>query len=93
MGQPLSEMILMSALAESWLERCSRGRQALCSSSSCCGGICSCAAKDGSGTTERRPMAARKVTRQLDDPLLRRRGAPWRDAVGFLPAIRAENND
>jgi hypothetical protein len=25
------------------------------------------------------------------DPLLRRRG-PWRD-VGFLPAIRAENND
>jgi hypothetical protein len=89
--QPLSEMILMGALAQSWLERCSRGRQALCSSSSCCGGIGSCAAKDGSATTERRPMAARKVTRQVDDPLLRRRGL-WRD-VAFLPAIRAENND
>jgi len=91
MEQPLSEMILMSALAQSWLDRCSRGRQALCSASSGRGGIGSCAAKDGSATTERRPMAARKVTRQVDDPLLRRYG-PWRD-VGFLPAIRAENND
>jgi hypothetical protein len=47
----------------------------------------------GQGPPSGGPMAARKVTRQVDDPLLRRHGAPWRDAVGFLPAIRAENND